>query len=74
MKNMEAENVQEKKNKSLSFGCRVTDHKNMAERMTDACNCTEEKLKHRGSIIKVRSRMQALRSTTHKRRLEKQQC
>lgn len=73
MKNMKAENMQEKKNKSFSFGCIVTNHENMAERMADTCDCTEGKLKHRGSIMKVNSRMQALRSTTHKRRLGKQQ-
>lgn len=70
---MEAENVQEKKNKSFSFGCIVTNLENLAERMAGACNCTEGNLKHRGNIMKVRSRVQALRSTTHKRRLETQQ-
>lgn len=70
---MEAENVQERKEKSFSFRCIVTNHQNTAERKAEACNCTEGKLKHRGSVMKVRSRMQALRSATHKRRLEKQQ-
>lgn len=32
---MEAENAQEKKNKSFSFGCNVTNHENMSERMAD---------------------------------------
>lgn len=70
---MEAENMQEKKIKSFSFGCLVTSHENVAERMADAGKHTDGKLKHRGSIIKVRSRMQALRSTTHTSRWEKQQ-
>lgn len=68
---MEAENVQEKK--PFSFRCIVTNDQNVAERKAEACNCTEGKLKHRGSVMRVRSRMQALRSATHKRILEKQE-
>lgn len=49
-KNMEAENVQEKK--SFSFRCIVLNHQNMAERKAEASNCTEGKLKHRGSVMK----------------------
>lgn len=47
---MEAENVQEKK--SFGFRCIVTNHQNVAERKAEACNCTEGKLKHRGSVMK----------------------
>lgn len=49
--------MQGEKNKSFSFGCIITNHENMSERMADACNCTEGKLKHRGSITKVKNRI-----------------
>lgn len=60
MKHMEAENVLEKKKKSFSFGYIVTNHENVAERMADACNCTEGKLKHIGSIMKVKKQNASL--------------
>lgn len=39
--------MQEKKIKSFSFGCLVTSHENVAERMADAGKHTDGKLKQR---------------------------
>lgn len=38
--------MQEKNNKSFSFGCLVTSHEKVAERITDAGKYTEGKLRH----------------------------